>query len=140
MAKAVDSVRRQLLDVGKRNKLINAPIGKERAKQITIEDELSDEVFRILYLQGKSMTFQPAQDDISEGSIDVGDESVFLPTADIGPVAMVAAPAQRQKAPDPAHGRPPPETAAYVVPGRPDARGGAGDQRYVPGLGFSPVV
>ena len=91
MAKAVDSVRRQLLDVGKRNKLINAPIGKERAKQITIEDELSDEVFRILYLQGKSMTFQPAQDDISEGSIDVGDESVFLPTADIGPVAMVAA-------------------------------------------------
>ena len=91
IAKAVDSVRRQLLDVGKRNKLINAPIGKERAKQLTVEDELSDEVFKILYLQGKTMTFQPAKDDVPAGSDDEDDESVFLPTEDIDPDATVAA-------------------------------------------------
>ena len=91
MTKAVESLRQQLLDVGKRNKLINAPIGKDRAKQISIEDELADEVFKILYLQGKSMTFQPFQ---GEGSVDLQDEedeSVFLPTEDVDPGTAVAA-------------------------------------------------
>ena len=46
VAKAVERLRQQLLDVGKRNKLINAPIRKDRAKQLTIEDELADEVSR----------------------------------------------------------------------------------------------
>ncbi len=91
VAKAVERLRQQLLDVGKRNKLINAPIRKDRAKQLTIEDELADEVFKILYLQGKSMTFQPAQDDVLADPADEDDESVFLPTEDIGPDATVAA-------------------------------------------------
>ena len=51
LVKAIESLRQHLLDVGKRNKLINAPIRKDRAKQLTIEDELADEVFKI-YLQG----------------------------------------------------------------------------------------
>ncbi len=91
MAKAVESLRQQLLDVGKRNKLINAPIGKTRAKQLTIEDELADEVFKILYLQGKSMTFQPQQGQVSVDSQEEDDESVYLPTEDVDPQAAVAA-------------------------------------------------
>ena len=91
MAKAVESLRQQLLDVGKRNKLINAPVGKTRAKQITIEDELADEIFRIVYLQGKSMTFEPYRGDCSEESPDEEDELVFLPTEDIAPNTEVAA-------------------------------------------------
>ena len=87
LVKAVESLRQQLLDVGKRNKLINAPIRKDRAKQLTIEDELADEVFKI-YLQGKSMTFQPVQ---GEASADSDDESVFLPTEDVEPGTAVAA-------------------------------------------------
>ncbi len=50
-------LRRQLLDVSKRNRLINTPIGKRRVKQLEIEDELSDQVFRTLYLERKKMTF-----------------------------------------------------------------------------------
>ena len=90
MARAVESVRHRLLDVGKRNKLINAPIGRERAKQLTIEDELSDEIFKILYVQGKSMTFQPAKDDMPVFLDDEDEESVFLPTVDIGADPKVA--------------------------------------------------
>ena len=91
VAKAVESLRQQLLDVGKRNKLINAPIGKTRAKQITIEDELADETFRIIYLQGKSMTFAPYRGDGLEELQDEEDESVFLPTEDVPPSTEVAA-------------------------------------------------
>ena len=88
---AVNSLRQQLLDVGKRNKLINAPVRKDRAKQITIEDELADEVFKILYLQGKSMTFQPAPDSVSEKVEDTADETVFMPTEDVEPGPAAAA-------------------------------------------------
>ena len=91
MARAVEGLRKQLLDVGKRNKLINAPIGKTRAKQITIEDELADEVFRIVYLQGKSMTFEPFRGNGSAELPDEEDESVFLPAEDVAPDAEVAA-------------------------------------------------
>ncbi len=78
---AIGILRQQLLDVGKRNKLINAPIGKDRAKQLTIEDELSDEVFRTLCLKQKSLTFEPFRggDFMPE---DADDESVFLPPED----------------------------------------------------------
>ncbi len=76
---AVATLRQQLLDVGKRNKLINAPIGKDRAKQLTIEDELSDEVFRTLYIRNKGMTFESFR---GGDLIPEDDESVFLPAED----------------------------------------------------------
>lgn len=91
MARAVAVLRQQLLDVGKRNKLINAPIRKTRAKQITIEDEISDEIFRILYLQGKSMSFQPSQRGDAESLPAEDDEPVFLPLDDLPADTEVAA-------------------------------------------------
>ena len=90
-ARAVNNLRQQLLDIGKRNKLINAPVRKDRAKQITIEDELANEVFKILYLQGKSMTFQSAQDGVLTKIEDAADEPVFLPTEDVEPGTTTAA-------------------------------------------------
>ena len=89
LLKAVEGLRKQLLDIGKRNKLINAPIRKDRAKQITIEDELSDEIFRILYVRANSMTFLPA-DGVQADLDDEEDESVFLPTEDVAPGTPVA--------------------------------------------------
>lgn len=91
MATAIAGLRRQLLDIGKRNKLINAPIGKTRAKQITIEDEVSDEIFRILHLEGKSMSFQPSQRGDADPVPEDDDESVFLPIDDLPADQEVAA-------------------------------------------------
>ena len=90
LSTALGGLRQQLLDVGKRNKLINAPIGKDRAKQLTIEDELADEVFRILCLEGRKMTFEPYRG--GDGDPEEEDESVFLPLEDepTGPDAAQA--------------------------------------------------
>ena len=46
MGTAVRLLREQLVDVSKRNRLTNAPVGKGRSKQLDIEDELSDESLR----------------------------------------------------------------------------------------------
>ncbi|MBK8770375.1 MAG: DUF4011 domain-containing protein [Rhizobiales bacterium] len=53
--------RRALIDTGNRNRLVNFPIGSSKAKSIEIFDELSDEVFRILYSEGRKMSFDPGR-------------------------------------------------------------------------------
>ncbi len=76
---AVEQMRQQLLDIGKRNRLTNAPVGKNRLKQLDIQDERADEVFKTLYRNNKKMTFDPAE---KGGGDDGGtDESgpVFVP-------------------------------------------------------------
>ena len=61
MARGIEALRAGLLDVGKRNPLINAPVGKGRGKRIQLEDERSDQIFDILARQGKRMAFEPSQ-------------------------------------------------------------------------------
>ena len=46
--------RKELLDLGLRNPLINHRL---RAKQVKIVDELSIQIYRLLVTDGKSMTF-----------------------------------------------------------------------------------
>lgn len=53
---ALDKVRQNLLDLTRRNRLLNY---KESVRSIRIIDELPDEVFRLLVLDGKSMEFLP---------------------------------------------------------------------------------
>ena len=60
---AVRLLRQQLIDTGKRTRLTNAPVGKGSSKALDIEDEIADEVFRILYLRGRKMTFKPQRGD-----------------------------------------------------------------------------
>ena len=89
MSRALEALRQNLLDVGKRNKLINSPIDKNRGKQLSVVDELSDEVFKILYLQGKKMTFAASSEE-QDDSLDEASEAVYLPPDEDGSGAEVA--------------------------------------------------
>ncbi len=89
VAAAVESLGKQLLDVGKRNKLINAPIRKDSAKQITIEDELSDEAFRILWRDRRTMTFEASQ--AGRWNPEEETDAVFALTDPLGGVAEPSA-------------------------------------------------
>jgi len=54
--KRLEASRKELLDLGLRNPLINH---RKRAKQVKIEGELSGEVYRLLVTEDKSMSFLP---------------------------------------------------------------------------------
>ncbi len=87
---AVDSLRQQLIDIGKRNRLTNAPVGKDRAKQLDIEDERSDEVFKTLYVRGKKMTFEPLRGAVQAEQDELDPEQVYLPREDEPPAGELA--------------------------------------------------
>ena len=61
LREALERQRHNLLDIGKRNPLTNAPIRSFRRNQLLIAHELSDEIFRILFVEGKKFTFLPAK-------------------------------------------------------------------------------
>ena len=67
--RALATLQEQLLDIGNRNRLINTPVGSPRAKQIRVVDELADELFQILYRNGRAMSFEPADDVSDEFSV-----------------------------------------------------------------------
>ncbi len=72
--------RRELLDLGRRNRLLNTPRHKSRTKTIEVIDELSDQIFKILHKDRKEMTFRAAepQMEIDGGDVDA-DELLLLP-------------------------------------------------------------
>ena len=81
MATAIERLRQQLLDISKRNRLTNTPVGKRRVKQLEIEDERSDENFRLLYLGRKKMTFEAYRGLLEEEPADdLG--SLYVPKYD----------------------------------------------------------
>jgi hypothetical protein len=53
--------RRELLDLGTRTRLLNTPRRQTRVKTVEVVDELSDQVFRILVGERKSMSFLEAR-------------------------------------------------------------------------------
>ena len=59
---AIAYLKEQLIDISKRNRLINSPLGKKRGKHLDIVDERSDEIFKLLVHQGKKMQFGHAED------------------------------------------------------------------------------
>ena len=59
---AIGYLKEQLIDISKRNRLINSPLGKKRGKHLDIVDERSDEIFKLLVHQGKNMHFGYAED------------------------------------------------------------------------------
>ncbi len=67
---ALESLRGQLLDISKRNRLLNTPLHSTRAKQLRVVEERSDALFHILVREGRKMTFLPsreADDAVSDG-------------------------------------------------------------------------
>ena len=61
IAKKLEIARKELLDLGFRNKLINHKL--LRSKGIQVDDELSDQLYNILVEKGKKMYFDPATED-----------------------------------------------------------------------------
>lgn len=56
ISQKLQSSRKELLDIGLRNNMLNF---RKTAKTLTVVDEVSEEVFSILYRQEKAMTFAP---------------------------------------------------------------------------------
>lgn len=77
MRTAVNELRKKLIDISKRNRLTNSRLHKPRAKQIYVYDELSDEIFKILYLKRRKMRFKPALGDAF--SVPDRDEAIYVP-------------------------------------------------------------
>ena len=72
--------RKELLDLGRRNRLLNTPRHKSRTKTIEVIDELSDQIFKILHKDRKEMTFRAAEPQMEIDDADVdGDEFFLLP-------------------------------------------------------------
>ncbi len=57
--KILDESRKDLLNLGFKNPLISH---SQRAKQIMIVDELATEVYRLLYVNGREMSFEPSDE------------------------------------------------------------------------------
>ena len=53
--------RRELLDLGTRNRLLHTPLDRSRSTRLDVVEELSSEVFRILVAEQKDMGFLPAK-------------------------------------------------------------------------------
>ncbi len=60
--KTLEDARKELLELSTRNRLLNTPRHSSRARTIEVVDELADEIFRLLVVGGKSMTFLPAEE------------------------------------------------------------------------------
>lgn len=56
ISQKLQSSRKELLDIGLRNNMLNF---RKTAKTLMVVDERSEEVFNILYRQEKAMTFAP---------------------------------------------------------------------------------
>ena len=76
---SIGELRKQLIDVSKRNRLINTPLGKKRGKHIEIVDERADEVFRTLIREARKMRFAPADPAEQEFKTE---ETFFVPIPD----------------------------------------------------------
>ncbi|NMW21396.1 MAG: DUF4011 domain-containing protein, partial [Chlorobiaceae bacterium] len=74
--KKLEASRKELLDLGLRNPLISH---SQRAKQVKVIDELSTEIYRMLVLEGKELSFDalPEKDVNSQINTDSGEEILF---------------------------------------------------------------
>ncbi len=63
IASRLEKARKELLDLGLRNSLINH---RQRAKQVRVVDELSPEVFRLFVTEGKKMSFDALPDEAAK--------------------------------------------------------------------------
>ena len=66
----LDISRKELLDLSNRNRLLNTPRYKDRSRYVEIIDEVSEEIFRKLVLDRKSMFFIPAETESAKYGMD----------------------------------------------------------------------
>ncbi len=68
--KRLENTRRELLDLSARNRLISTPRETSRGRKIEIVDERSEEVFRLLVRERKSMSFLPGSGETDPASVE----------------------------------------------------------------------
>ncbi len=79
LQQALGPLRDQLLDISKRNRLVNTPVDNKRAKQIRVVDADADQIFDVLYRKRRRMHFEPAREiDDQLGFDNAGAESMRL--------------------------------------------------------------
>jgi very-short-patch-repair endonuclease len=66
---ALRQARRDLLDIGKRNRLVSTPRGRVRSTSIEILDELTEQVYSRLVVDGKAMSFLGIATDDDENDL-----------------------------------------------------------------------
>ncbi len=71
--------RKDLLDLSGRNRLLNTPRGRARSGRIDLVDELSEELFRLLVLEKRSLTFLPAPEETAADDASAKDTSADDP-------------------------------------------------------------
>lgn len=88
IARQIETLRRNLLDIGTRNRLVSAPLRSTRANVLEVIDEHADHIFSSLWREGAALTFvhndtvQPVATDNAEiaGANDVSNVvPVYVP-------------------------------------------------------------
>ena len=64
----LDRSRKELLDLSTRNRLLSIPVNSKSARIVEVHDELSEQVFRLLVSEKKSLSFRPGQQTKAENS------------------------------------------------------------------------
>ena len=89
LVQQIEKLRRNLLDIGTRNRLISAPLRSSRANVLEIVDEKADHVFAALWRDNSAFTFihnethQPSpQADTEFTGADEGAIAVYIPPDD----------------------------------------------------------
>ena len=87
MGESLEGLRSRLLEISKRNPLINTRLNTDRGKQIVIVDELSDEIFRLLYRDRKTFTFLPSTGESGTEESSTGyEDDVYIPEEQLNEV------------------------------------------------------
>ncbi|HEY2154095.1 MAG TPA: DUF3320 domain-containing protein [Isosphaeraceae bacterium] len=89
----IERARRELLDLSARNRLISTPLGPSRGRKVEVVGERTDEVFRLLVVERKAMSFLPGEGEEDAPGPDARATDLAQPGED-GPAGGV---------PDPRH-------------------------------------
>ena len=98
LARHIETLRRNLLDIGTRNRLVSAPLRSTRANALEVIDEKADRVFGALWRDGAVFTFaanetaQPAAaaDGQRHGEDGASPAPVYIPVDEPGDAGIAA--------------------------------------------------
>ena len=79
---SIATSRKELLELSTRNRLLSCPRGSKTAKVVEVVDEKTEEVLRLLLVDGKKMTFSPAPPRANADEDDVEPEGFAQPDDD----------------------------------------------------------
>src|SRR5262245_1088399 len=74
LPRQIEMLRRNLLDIGTRNRLISAPLKSARANVLEIIDEKADQIFSSLWRANSAFTFAHNETAQPQSSLGAGEE------------------------------------------------------------------